>query len=65
MEATLCQLTDRAEEQDVAWLKQQFTHFVVRYQDGTLTIETTHNSDNTSINKSTKQTVRTIESAME
>ena len=73
IEATLCQLTDRAEEHDVAWLKQQFTHFVAGYQDGTPTIETTHNSDNTStntstntsINKSTKQTVRTLESAME
>lgn len=37
IEATLCQLTDRAEEHDVAWLKQQFTHFVAGYQDGTPT----------------------------
>lgn len=69
IEAMLCQLTDRAEEHDVAWLKQQFTHFVSGYQDGTPTIEMTHNSDNTStntsINKSTTQTVRTLESAME
>ena len=37
IEATLCQLTDRAEEHDVAWLKQQFTHFVAGYQPGSVT----------------------------
>lgn len=37
IEATLCQLVDRAEQHDVAWLKQQFTHFVAGYQDGTPT----------------------------
>ncbi len=37
IEATLCQLKDRAEEHDVAWLKQQFTHFVAGYQPGSVT----------------------------
>lgn len=48
IEATLCQLTDRAEEHDVAWLKQQFTHFVSGYQDGTPTEKLACN-DNKSI----------------
>ena len=65
IEETLYQLKDKAEQHDVAWLKQQFKHFVSGYQDGTPMIETTRNSDNTSTNKSTKQTARTLESAME
>ncbi|MGP4789269.1 polysaccharide biosynthesis protein [Psychrobacter sp. 1Y11] len=35
IEATLFQLTEKAEQQDVDWLKQEFRYFVAGYQDGT------------------------------
>ena len=48
IEETLYQLKDKAEQHDVAWLKQQFTHFVAGYQDGTPTEKLACN-DNKSI----------------
>lgn len=58
IEATLHQLAHKADQHDVAWLKEQFKQFVSGYQDGTPTIETTSNSVNTSLNTTNKSTVK-------
>lgn len=69
IEAMLHQLTDKADQYDIAWLKQQFTYFVSGYQSGTPTTEMNSNSVNTLNNKSTsktnKPTVKALKSVME
>ena len=37
LEEILFKLADKAQQQDLVWLKEQFRHFVVGYQDGTPT----------------------------
>ena len=65
IESTLHQLADKADQHDVAWLKEQFKQFVSGYQDGTPTTETTSSSVKTSLNTTNKSTVKTLKSAME
>ena len=61
IEAMLCQLADKAEQNDVEWLKEQFKQFVAGYQDGTPATETTSNS----VNTTNKSTINKLESVTE
>ncbi len=45
LEEILFKLADKANQQDLVWLKEQFRHFVVGYQEGTPAAEKAH-SDN-------------------
>jgi len=55
IEATLFELTEKAEEHDIDWLKQEFRYFVAGYQDGTAT--STSNKSNSHEVISTKEKI--------